>query len=130
MKKTAFFMAAALVLALLTPAFSQDRPVATETLKSQEDLQRQEQLEEELWKGEKVFIEDIAVSGVKLVDIAKINKLALPYKKRWLSKNDIDALIRKITSVYKKSGLAAKMEGISYNIEGSLLKISVKEITP
>ncbi|MFH1441009.1 MAG: POTRA domain-containing protein [Candidatus Omnitrophota bacterium] len=107
--------------------FAQQKPVTTEIFKSQEDLEEKERLDEEIWKGERFFIDEITVVGVNLINSEEINKVIEEYNNRWLSKSDLDYLRQKIAALYHEAGLKERISNIHYDIEGKNLKITVEE---
>lgn len=95
--------------------------------RSQEILEKEKALRERIEKGEKVFIKKITVSGITLLKENQIKKAILPFKNRWLSKDEIQGIVDLIIATYKQSGYSEKVPKIFYKIKKNNLNITVEE---
>ena len=117
-------------LAAGLPAASQAQgPSASQIQRSQEFLEKEEALQEKL--REKVFIQKIEVEGATLIPAGRIKDTVAPFQNKWLGKKDIGQiaeLIRQLYYIYIEEGKSELALEVSHEVEGSILKIRIKEL--
>ncbi|MCK9603872.1 MAG: hypothetical protein M0R66_05905 [Candidatus Omnitrophica bacterium] len=91
--------------------------------RSEELLNKDEALRKKIEEPEKVFIEEIILTGFTLSD-DQIKEMISPYQKRWLTKNNIQDIIDLLREAcQQKSGQAPE---ISFEVKGRQLIISAE----
>ena len=99
---------------------------ASQILRMQEMLEKEKALREKI-EEEKFYIKEIIVNGSSLLNQKQIANMMMPYKKRMLTKEDIEKILKLIESVYEQLGAEDKISEINYRIEGLQLIIDIKE---
>ena len=98
---------------------------ASQIERTQEDLEKDRMLRENIEKGQKVFIKEIIVKGITLLTEEQIKEIILPFQKHWLSKDDIQRIIDSLQQSYQQKSQAIPI--ISYQVKGRKLIIDVEE---
>ena len=93
--------------------------------RSQEILQKQEELTKKLEQQEKVFIKKIKVVGAAFLSEDRIKEIILPFQKKWLEKEDIRQILDLIKQAYIEK--AKKEPAITYQIKKQELEVQVNE---
>ncbi|MBI5145194.1 MAG: hypothetical protein HZA27_03300 [Candidatus Omnitrophica bacterium] len=114
------------VLSFFNLSFAQTQTLG-QIERSQEILEKERVLRERLERGEKVFIKKITFSGATLISEDKIKEILLPFKNRWLTQAEIQAILDLIATRYKEEGYAERIASISYQINKNRLKIIIEE---
>lgn len=120
-------LAAFLFLMFNSVAYSSQNESASTIARSQEMIEKEESLRENINKNEKMYLKKIAITGATLIDKEKIKEALRPFKNCWISKDDIQLIIDSISAIYQEKGYSEKIEGISYKINRNILNIAVKE---
>lgn len=107
-----------------------DNVTPAQLQRSQEILQEENILRERIEKGEKVYIKQIEVNGVTLIESEKIQEITFGFNKHWLYQEDIEMLIESIKEIYHERGYSEALKDVSYLVKDNQLKIEVKERQP
>jgi hemolysin activation/secretion protein len=99
---------------------------ASQILRMQELLEKERALREKI-EEEKFYIKEIVVNGSSLLNQKQIANMMMPYKKRMLTKEDIEKILKLIESVYEQLGAKDRISQITYKIENLRLIIDIKE---
>lgn len=118
------------ILILCLSALSFAQTSAGEALRTQEMLEQERSLRKSLEEPEKFYFKRIEVQGATCLSAEEIGQIALPFKKHWLTKENIGQLIESFKQAYAKPGCAGKLSRISYEIRKTSLIIKVEELTP
>lgn len=100
---------------------------ASQLQRSQEILQQEEALRKKLEEPEKVFIKNIIVKGVVLLNEEKIKEITTPFLKHWLTPTDIRQIIELIKQAYREKGYLKQPAAVSHQIKRRVLIITVLE---
>ncbi|MCX7661198.1 MAG: hypothetical protein N2Z79_00765 [Candidatus Omnitrophica bacterium] len=109
-------------LCLSFSSFSQV-PTA-EIQRQQELLEKERELRKRIDKEPRIFIKKIILKGVSLLSEEEYKKIILPFQKRWLTKEDIQQILEKLSEVYKQK---KSIPEIVYQIKRNQLLILIKE---
>lgn len=115
-----------LFLAPLNPGFSQI-PSAGQIEKTQQDLEMEKSLREEVEKGKKVLIRKIIIKGATLLTADQLKNIALSFNGHWLTESDINLVLDTVTSAYKENGYQDQPAKISYQLKKGYLEVSIEE---
>lgn len=119
MKKTAavpiFISAFTFFMLHYGPAGFAEDTSASQVLRSQEILQEQEELLKRLEQKEQFFIKKIIVKGAQAIGKKELKTLLAGFKQKWLTRKDIDQLIKSIEGLYRK--LNKPVPEITYSIK-------------
>lgn len=115
-----------LFLCAFTPCFSQPTPAQIE--RSQELLDKEKALREELERGEKVFVKKVIVKGATLLKPEKIEAIILPLEGHWLTKEDIRQVRALIEQAYLENGYLNEIKGVSSLVKKQILEIQIEEV--
>ena len=126
MKKILVIVLAILFLKTAARDFCLAQTSASEMQRTQEILEKEKTLREQLAKPEKFYVKKIIVQGSKLLLEEEIEYLISPFQKHWLTKQNIQQLLNIIKEAYKQKG-AGQPADISYQIKNKCLKIIVEE---
>jgi len=107
--------------------FAQVQTPLSQIERSEELIRKEEALREKIEAPEKMYIEEITFEGAGLLSEKEIKDLALPYEKKWLTKDDISQIIIGLNELYRNKGLTGQLSDISYKIKDKRLIIEVKE---
>ena len=99
---------------------------ASQVLRTQEMLEKERALREKI-EEERFYIKEIVVNGSSLLNQKQIANMMMPYKKRMLTKEDIEKILKLIESVYEQLGAQDKISEINHRIEGLQLIIDINE---
>ncbi|MGE5197115.1 MAG: hypothetical protein ACM3IL_01250, partial [Deltaproteobacteria bacterium] len=91
MRKNKIILPLFIILCLCSSSFAQ--PSASQIERSQELLDREQALRQELEKGEKTLIKKIIVKGVRKLTKKQIRQIVAPFQKHWLTKKDFEEII-------------------------------------
>jgi len=128
MKKTlifSFFLALFCTFLLLKPAFTQDS--ASKIQRTEEMLEQEQLLRKKLEGLEKVYISEIEVKGVTLLNNEEINAIISPFIKHWLSQEDLQQINELFIQAYAGKRSANMPPEITLALEGEKLIIKVEE---
>lgn len=106
-----------------------ETPNASQIERSQEILEKEKTLRENIEKKEKVLIKKIMVTGVTLLTTNQIKDIIMPFQNHWLSKDEIQGILDAIKLTYQQKGFANQPEKMSFEIKNCALKIKVNELT-
>jgi len=120
-------LAAFLLLMFNSVAYSSQNESASTIARSQEMIEKEASLRENINKNDKIYLKKAVIKGATLIDKEKIKETLRPFKNCWVSKYDIQLIIDSISAIYQEKGCSEKIEGISYKIDRNILNISVKE---
>lgn len=101
---------------------------ASQIERTQEMTQNEEVLRNKIEEPKKSFIKTIIVQGASLLSKDQIKEIVLPFQNRWLSKDDIQEIMRSLSAAYGQKGYQNQPAGISYEVKKNSLIISIKEI--
>jgi len=108
-------------------SFAQVQTPLSQIERSQELIDKEEGLRNKIEAPEKIYIEEITFEGASLLAEKEIKNLALPYEKKWLTKDDISQIINGLNELYRNKGLTGQLSDVSYQIKDKRLIIEVKE---
>ena len=107
--------------------FAQVQTPLSQIERSQELIDKEEALRNKIEAPEKIYIEEITFKGASLLSEKEIKDLAMPYEKKWLTKDDISQIINGLNELYRNKGLTGQLSDITYQIKDKRLIIEVKE---
>ena len=110
----------------LLPCFAQINPSQLE--RSQEMIEREEALRSKLENQEKVFINKIIISGTTILSEEDLKAINLAYKRKWLTKDDIQQVLELIKQRYETKGYPTDLLNIDYKIKKNNLEIQIQEL--
>lgn len=111
----------------VTPAFAAV-PTAAQIQRSQELLNKEQELKNKIEQGDSVFIDKILIKGVTLLTQDEVKDIIKPFqKKRSLKKDDIQQIIDAFTQAYYERGYFTQFKDISYTIKNKTLEIRVDD---
>lgn len=105
--------------------FAQTAPTAA-IERSQEILEQDKALREQIEKGQKTFITKIIVQGVTLLAEDQIREIITPLQDHWLTRGEIQAALDSLKDTYARNGYPGPAE-VSYQVKGGSLTIKVQE---
>lgn len=108
-------------------SFAQVQTPLSQIERSEELIRKEEALREKIEAPGKIYIEEISVEGAGLLSEKEIKDLALPYEKKWLTKDDISRIINGLNELYRNKGLTGQLSDISYQVKDKRLIIEVIE---
>jgi len=108
-------------------AYSSQNESASTIARSQEMIEKEASLRENINKNDKIYLKKVVIKGATLIDREKIREVLRPFKNCWVSKDDVQLIIDSISSIYQEKRLSEKIDGVSYKINKNILNISVKE---
>ncbi len=129
MRKGIVILLLALILNFYGSVFSQTTtPARIE--RSQEILQEDKALRQQIGQEEKFFLKTIIVKGALKLSEEEIKDIIVPFQGHWTTKENIQQLIDALKSAYAKKGIAASQLKVSYELKkGRILEITVNELT-
>ena len=105
-------------------------PTAGTIERSQEILQEDQALRQQVEQENKVFVKKIVLKGVTRLSKEEINDLIAPFENQWMTKKDIQQVIDSLKLAYEKKGIQASQLKIKYELKKSkTLEITVAELT-
>ena len=114
-----------LIFIFFFSSFCFAQPQTATIQRNQELLQQEKLLRERIQKPKKVYIKEIIIEGISSINLKEIEESVLPFKKRWLSEEEINQIITSIKEIYfQKSFLKPT---INYIIQKKRLIIKVIE---
>ena len=128
MKKTTIFtcfLALFCCFILLKPAFAQDS--ASKIQRTQDMLEQEKMLRKKLEELQKIYIKEIAIRGVTLLNDDEINEIISPFVKHWLTQEDLQQIDELFMQAYEKKGYTQAPPEITYIFEDVKLIITVTE---
>ena len=103
-------------------------PAASQMLRQEELLKKQEGLEEQLQYKGKVYVRKITITGNTLLNREQIYDATVPFINKWLNLDEIEQLIDDLLRVYAAQ---QKEVSISYTLEqNGILNIEIQEKLP
>lgn len=109
--------------------FAQVTPPLSQIERSQELIDREEDLRKKIEEPRKQYFEEIVLEGSTKLTEDEVNEIISPYQKKWLDKEDIQQIIELIKEAYRSKGCADGLLEISYQIKEKRLIIEIKEST-
>lgn len=106
-------------------SWAQNAPTA-QIQRSQEMVEKERLLREEIKKNEKVLIKKIIVQGSPLSK-DRIEEIIDPFKNHWLSKEDIDSLVASIRDACIKNAPKGASLKVSHQVYKNTLKIIIEK---
>ncbi len=101
---------------------------ASQIQRSQELLEMEKALREQIEKGEKILIKKIVVQGVTLLTKDRVREIISPLENHWLTRDEIQTVLDLLKEAYKQKGYPNQPAKISYQIKKRSLIIEVKEL--
>jgi len=94
--------------------------------RSQEMIQKEEQLQKKIDKPIKRFIKQILISGAKLLTEEQLNNAVSAFQNHWLGNDELDQISDSIKALYQQSGFN-QFISIYFEFSDSVLNINIKE---
>ncbi len=116
-----------LVLILCPIAVCFGQSSTSQALRTEEILGKERALRQELQKPEKFYIKEIIVRGPECLSGQKLEAIILPFKRHWLTKDNIEQLVASLRQAYAEKNCVAGSSEISYQIKKRNLIITVKQ---
>jgi hemolysin activation/secretion protein len=114
-----------LIFIFFFSSFCFAQPQTATIQRNQELLQQEKLLRERIQKPKKVYIKEIIIEGISSINLKEIEESVLPFKKRWLSEEEINQIITSIKEIYFQKGFLKPT--INYIIQKKYLIIKVIE---
>ena len=100
---------------------------AAELSRTNEILDKEVGLRKRIEQSKKAFIKAIEVEGVSLLSAGQLEDMIAPYRKKWLTEEQIGHLLGQISDIYQEISPPRSPVKITYQIKKSTLLITVEE---
>jgi hemolysin activation/secretion protein len=102
-------------------------PSPAQIERQQEMIEKERALRQRIEEDGQVFVRQIVVTGVTLLDEEEVKKIIQPYEGRRLSKKNIQAILDDFALAYKEKGCLDRLARTSYHLRQGYLEITIKE---
>lgn len=102
--------------------------VTSQVQRSSEITKEEEEIRGKIEKGDRVFIQEISISGYSVIIEDVLEETIAPYRNKWLGLSDILQIIDRIKKLYSSQN--AISVDITYQVIDSELIMHIKEKTP
>ena len=121
------FQSIAIILALFPLMGAQS---ASTIERSQELIQEDKALRQEIGREQKLFVKAIILKGALKLPQEETKGIIAPFQGQWLTKKNIQQIIDSLKAVYAKKGAGANRIIASYELkEENTLEITFNELT-
>jgi hemolysin activation/secretion protein len=110
---------------LVRPGSAQDS--ASKIQRTQDMLEQEKILRKKLEELQKIYIKEIAISGVTLLNDQEINTIISPFVKHWLTQEDLELIDELFMRAYAAKRQPEMPPKITYMFEDEKLIITVTE---
>lgn len=123
-KKVIFFI---LPLILFLPKILFSEINASQVERSQELIQKNEELRKQIESEPRVYIKQVIITGSSQLSEVELSEITSLFQKKWFLKKELPGIADYLSQVYKKKGIPESSFKINYQLKGGILNIQVEE---
>lgn len=114
-------------IVLISPHRCLAQATSGQIMRSEELLQKEEDMRSLIEKDNRFFIREIQISGATKLNNDQIQTIALSYQNKWLTKSSFEQILTLLEEQYSQNGFPKDYINARFTVNKDILEIKIEE---